>query len=164
MISRPRGAEAIPADSCPRCWSANRAKYATRATSCPGAKMPNTPHSSRGPSRWSFTAARIPSLAPRLAAALDPFGQPAVPGRAQLGDCDLEQPVNSKRVATDLADHDKARQCLAGAGHDERATGRLSERIESTRQPHRCTHAAGDTAFGQRTGNATLRDVVGAPE
>src|SRR6478735_6511514 len=44
---------AMPADSCPRCWSAYSAKYARRETSRPGATMPKTPHSSRGPSRSS---------------------------------------------------------------------------------------------------------------
>ena len=33
-----------PADSWPRCWSAWSPKYASRATSRPGAWMPNTPH------------------------------------------------------------------------------------------------------------------------
>src|SRR4051795_13243508 len=49
----PPWAVAMPADSCPRCWSAYSAKYASRATSRPGATMPKTPHSSRGPSRTS---------------------------------------------------------------------------------------------------------------
>src|ERR1039457_5069332 len=53
MMCPPRSAAAIPADSCPRCWSAYSAKYDSRETSWPGANMPNTPHSSRGPSRSS---------------------------------------------------------------------------------------------------------------
>ena len=47
----PESAVAIPADSWPRCCSANSAKYASRATSDSGAYTPKTPHSSRGPSR-----------------------------------------------------------------------------------------------------------------
>src|SRR5437764_8068939 len=113
MISRPRGALAIPADSWPRCCRANSAKYATRATSCPGAKMPKTPHSSRGPSRWSFTGGGMPNQSPRLAAGLDPFGQPALPDLPQLGNCELEQTVDRQHVAANRADHDKAGQGLA---------------------------------------------------
>src|SRR6185437_5667234 len=117
--------------------------------------MPKTPHSSRGPSRWSFTAARMPSLPPRLAAALDPFGQPAVPSRAQIGNCDVEQPVNPKRVAADLANHDEAGQGLTRTRHDERTTRRLPERIDRVRQPHRRTQTTGHAAFGQRDSDTT---------
>src|ERR1700676_3858907 len=46
-----RSAAAMPADSWPRCCRAYRAKYDRRDTSWPGAYSPNTPHSSRGPSR-----------------------------------------------------------------------------------------------------------------
>ena len=43
-VSRPFSETAIPADSWPRCWSACRPKYVSRATSRPGARMPKTPH------------------------------------------------------------------------------------------------------------------------
>src|SRR3954452_12866478 len=39
----------MPADSCPRCWRAYRPKYASLATSSPGAQTPKTPHASWGP-------------------------------------------------------------------------------------------------------------------
>src|SRR5947209_17783480 len=99
--------------------------------------MPKTPHSSRGPSRWSFTAARMPSQWSRLAAALDPLRQPAVPRRAQLGDPELKQALDGQALTADLADHDEAGEGLARTGHDERTTGRLPERIDPARQPHR---------------------------
>src|SRR3954452_5348601 len=51
VVMWPPSQVAIPADSWPRCWRAYRPKYASRATSCPGAYTPKTPHSSRGPSR-----------------------------------------------------------------------------------------------------------------
>ena len=44
-----------------------------------------------------------------LAAGLDPFGETCVPGGAQLGNCELEQPLDRQRLAADLADHHKAR-------------------------------------------------------
>src|ERR1700677_419627 len=40
----PPSAAAMPADSCPRCWSAYSAKNASRAASRPGAKTPVIPH------------------------------------------------------------------------------------------------------------------------
>src|SRR5262245_43428366 len=49
-VNRPASETAIPADSWPRCCSAWRPKYVSRATSRSGARMPNTPHIS-GPSR-----------------------------------------------------------------------------------------------------------------
>src|SRR3954469_23178222 len=52
----PPWAAAIPADSWPRCWRAYSAKYVSRATSAPGAWIPKTPHSSRGPSLSSIGA------------------------------------------------------------------------------------------------------------
>src|SRR6266487_3883304 len=43
-VSRPSSETAIPADSWPRCWSANRPKYVRRATSRSGDRTPNKPH------------------------------------------------------------------------------------------------------------------------
>ncbi len=43
-VSRPPSETAIPADSWPRCWSANRPKYARRATSRSTDRMPKRPH------------------------------------------------------------------------------------------------------------------------
>src|ERR1700733_9253975 len=164
MIPRPSGAVAIPADSWPRCWSAYRAKYARLATSCPGAKMPKTPHSSRGPSRWSFTGGGMPNLAPRLAAALDPFAQTRLARLAQLGNCDLEQALDPQHVAAYLTDHDEAGEGLARTGDDEAPPWRFPERIEPRRQPDRRTEIAGDAALGQRGRGAALGDVVSAHE
>src|ERR1700733_378221 len=164
MIPRPRGAVAIPADSWPRCWSANSAKYATRATSCPGAKMPNTPHSSRGPSRWSFTVGAMPTLSPRLAAALDPFAQPAVTGVTQVGNWDVEQPLDRQGVAADLADDDETGERFTRSGHDEPPARRLAERIKPLRQVHHRAQATGDRALGERDRDPALSDVVRAPE
>src|ERR1700733_1209464 len=164
MIPRPSGAVAIPADSWPRCWSANSAKYATLATSCPGAKMPKTPHSSRGPSRWSFTVGAMPSLLPRLAAALDPFPQPALACIAQLGNWDVEQSLDRQGVAADLADHDEPGECVTRSGHDEPPARRLAERIEALRQVHCRAQTAGDHALGERDRDPAFGDVVRAPE
>src|SRR3954470_16617868 len=90
MIAPPRSAAAIPADSCPRCWSAYSAKYARRATSCSGAKIPKTPHSSRGPSRRGRSVGEDmgePSARVAAGAAATPAaaGAPARPDRAPCG-------------------------------------------------------------------------------
>ena len=107
----------------------------------------------------------MPNLAPRLAAALDPFAQPASRAVAQLGNWELEQARRSlSAIAADLADHDKAGQGLARARDDEPAPRRLAERIEPAGQPHRRAEAAGDAALGQRDRDAALGDVVGAAE
>src|ERR1700751_4219756 len=126
--------------------------------------MPKTPHSSRGPSRWSVTGGRMPSLPPRLAAALDPSGQTALPDRPQLGDPNVEQTVDAQNLATDLADHDEAGQGLARAGHDEPPAGRLPERIQTRRQPNRRADCPRDAALGKRDRDTALGDVVRAVE
>src|SRR6476620_6687772 len=94
MMAPPRSAAAMPADSWPRCWSAYSAKYARRATSCSGAKIPKTPHSSRGPSRRGRSvgedmgepAARVAAgAATTRAAGAPPTGpDPHRPGSADL--------------------------------------------------------------------------------
>ena len=128
------------------------AKYARRATSCPGAKMPKTPHSSRGPSRWSIhgsTHAQPPS---RLAAGLDPFGEACVPRAARNSEtASSSSPSMASVVAADLADHDKARQCLDQAGDDERSPRRLAERVEPVGQADRRTDPAGDADSARAT-------------
>ena len=43
-VRRPPSDTAIPADSWPRCWSANSPKYARRATSRSSERIPKTPH------------------------------------------------------------------------------------------------------------------------
>src|SRR3954451_4732704 len=46
----------MPADSWPRCWSAYRPKYASFATSSPGAQTPKTPQASWGPVSWGSSS------------------------------------------------------------------------------------------------------------
>ena len=60
--SRPPSETAMPADSCPRCWSANSPKYARRATSRSGERIPKTPHISRcPPMRFASAGAPLPA-------------------------------------------------------------------------------------------------------
>src|SRR3954447_25335804 len=51
---------AMPADSWPRCWSANRPRYVRCETDCPGPYTPKTPHACPGVSSW-LASGRAPS-------------------------------------------------------------------------------------------------------
>ena len=45
----------------------------------------------------------MPNQSPRLAAGLDPFGQPALPDLPQLGNCELEQATHqAERMRTKM--------------------------------------------------------------
>src|SRR5580704_17510080 len=126
--------------------------------------MPKTPHSSRGPSRWSFMVGAMASLHPRLAVGLDPFPQARVACVTQFGKWDLEQSVDRQGIAADLADHYKWRQRLARARDDERPPRRLAKRIKADRQQHRRTETGGDAALGEGDRDPALGDVVGTVE
>ena len=106
----------------------------------------------------------MPNLWPRLAAALDPFAQTRLARRVQLGNWEIQEPVDPQRIAADLADHDETDEGLARAGDDEPAPRRLPERIEPSRQPDRRTEAPGDAALGQGNRDPAFGDVVGAAE
>ena len=91
MIPRPRPATAIPADSWPRCWSANKPKYAWRATSCPGARCRRR-RTRREGHRDDDSRQHACPAGSSLAAGLDPFGEPRVPRGAQLGNSSSSRP------------------------------------------------------------------------
>ena len=101
----PRSAAAIPADSWPRCCSAYSAKYDSRETSCPGAYMPNTPHSSRGPSRSSGRglAAVIgsPSRSRRMCVRLTASRRSTANSSASGIPCAIARPVSAERQLHD---------------------------------------------------------------
>ena len=52
----------------------------------------------------------MPNLAPRLAAALDPFSESALARDAQVGNCEVEQAVDRQPIAPHRSDHDKPGQ------------------------------------------------------
>ena len=102
----------------------------------------------------------MPNLAPRLAAILDPFGQPALAGVAQLGNCEVEQALDLEPVPADAPEHDEPRHRRRRSGHDEPAPRRLAERIEPLGQTHRRAEPTRDSALGQRYRETAFSYVV----
>src|SRR5919202_1178738 len=128
-------AVAMPADSCPRCCSAKSPKYVRRATSRPGALMPNTPHSSRGPSRRSrnaVTGSRASvATAPERSAAAKPHA-PDAPAR-NPGE-DYPQGTMAVNVPTKI-DEQRVRELI------EREEKALNERTGRSSEMYRRAHA-----------------------
>src|SRR3954471_376974 len=151
---------AMPADSCPRCWSAYSAKYASRATSDSGAYTPKTPHSSRGPSR-SSSATRVM----RSGGALPPVrrvptGDGVFVGLAQLLDRHRQRALDLERRAADGPDDARAGHDLDGLrrpGDHHAARALAEQRLGARVQPvHADADAALDAALRQRHGHAAL--------
>src|SRR5262249_55478717 len=103
-VRRPLSDTAIPADSWPRCWSANRPKYARRATSRSSERIPKTPH---------MSVARLPSAleAPELhteegtsACLTDPPERHAQLARNTLDLAGRLRRAGDDRAAADLAE------------------------------------------------------------